>query len=139
MDKAAGHEFMVQALTALLDKGEVLTMPFYGTIAFIDREWVNYLAFMGVAGEDLLVAVLHPLDKGMISRTMRRSLVESRALVRRLWVSRQYAVKLTFADGEQYHIRFTTRISDGDFVEQEANTAAFLQLLQKRGIGLDDM
>lgn len=129
MESAARSEFMIQALATLLEKGERLQMPFYGTVSKSDGEWVNWLAFIGIGGEHLLMAVLHPLDTGHIVQTMRLPLDFTAVEIKKLRTPWQYSIKLAMATGERYEIRLATKMHGGDFNEQEINTQAFMRYL----------
>lgn len=115
-------DLMLQSLTALLEKGEVLLHPIYGILNQADGQ---YYGFFGLTQSHLLIA----LTSGKaITYTTRVPLDLHSVRIRKTRILRQSIIEIRFNEGAPCRITAAPRVATIDL--QKENLPAFLEALK---------
>ncbi|MDL2219751.1 hypothetical protein LJC04_05420 [Ruminococcaceae bacterium OttesenSCG-928-O06] len=125
----AKSDFMLQTLSTLLETGESLQYPLYGTIEKIGKERQNLFGFFGVAGDYLLIAILSGTNAEKITESIRVPLEIEKCIIKKSIIPNQYKVHLIFTEGNDVVIRVSKKLLVDDFYHQEENVTAFLDFV----------
>ena len=127
------NEYMINALTSLLEKQETLKAPFYGTITKIGGKYQNppLYSYLGRTNTDLLIAVINPYHTEKIEWSTRIPLDIKQAIIKKSLLPNQYVITLLFQEGNGCTIRISTKIIGGKLVDQEENVLNFLNFLNR--------
>lgn len=120
------YEQMIPALSALLEKGETLQAPIYGTLF---RKRNHDFAYFGLTDTALLIALLQGDSKNVYENSRISWCRIQRAKVRKSWIPFMYVIRIELTDGATIKIRAAKKVYG--FATQEENLKAFLAKLQE--------
>ena len=119
------NKFMHQALSALLEEGEALQYPLYGTLLEKRRHWFG---FFGLTQTHLLIALLD-WEAQHIAWTSRVPLEIKEVTRRKCIFPGQCIVNIQFHRGNPCKIRFSEKVQRIE--RQHTNLTAFVAFLQE--------
>jgi len=119
---------MIKSLSALLEEGEVLHTPIFAVAEKIGQKKLRAPCFVGLTESVLLVALLN-VSATQIEWTTRVPLEMEALEVKRSLLLKQFIIKIMFSEGEEVQIRVSRKVLLGDFGNQEANLAGFVERL----------
>lgn len=119
---------MQRALCELLEENEVLDCPIYATLLGKGNEM--RFGFFGLTQQNLLIALLHPLDASVIEWTAKVPLDIKAVDIHRSFIPYQSVVTITFHEGDPYKLRICSKLLASDFIDQKDNVSNFLKQLQ---------
>ncbi len=118
------HELMLQELPKLLELGETLRYPIYGTLRQGTQNWFGYF---GLTEEHLLIAILAPFGK-RIEYTTRIPLDVKSVKIKKSFVPMQYKVRVDFHEGNPLKMNVSRKVFG--MAMQEENLEGFFAELQ---------
>ena len=121
-------ELMTESLSALLEDGEKLLHPVYGTFKQKNNNWFG---FFGLTEHYLLIALLKGSSKEM-SWTTRVPLDIKKVTVKKGIFSLIYNIYVEFFEGEAGHFQVSKKVHG--FESQEKNVKGFIDYIQTRQI-----
>lgn len=126
MSLTATKEFMDEVLSLMLEEGETLYAPVYGTIQRIGKDRGNFFGFLGLADKTLLFAALHPYDASQTLYSVRIPLDIKTFRLKKALFTRQTLIRIQLTNGDDVHIRLSRKLLGGNFTEQAQNVDAFI-------------
>lgn len=121
------YEQMIPALSALLEKGETLKAPIYGTLL----QKRNYtFGYLGLTENALLVSLLQGDSKEILGNSRIPLSNIQRTNVRKSLIPFQYIVRIYLTDGDLIKFRISQKVYG--FSTQKENSNTFLTMLQVR-------
>ena len=118
-------EQMVPALSALLEKGESLKAPIYGTLLQKRNYTFGYLGFTEHA---LLVSLLQGDSKEILGNSRIPFSSIQRTNVRKSLIPLQYILQIYLTDGDMIKFRISKKVYG--FATQEENLDIFLNKMK---------
>lgn len=122
------QKLMNRTFKAMLEEGETLRCPFYGTL---DQKPRPVFAFFALTDTHLLVATLTE-DQRKAAYTSRVPLDVKKVRVKKSLIPSQYSVRIEFNQGEPCKIRLSKKVYGTELPDQEQNVTAFMEELQRR-------
>ena len=119
------YEQMVPALSALLEKGETLKAPIYGTLLQKRNYTFGYLGFTEHA---LLVSLLQGDSKEILGNSRIPFSSIQRTNVRKSLIPLQYILRIYLTDGDMIKFRISKKVYG--FATQEENLDIFLRKMK---------
>ena len=119
------YEQMVPALSALLEKGETLKAPIYGTLLQKRNYTFGYLGFTEHA---LLVSLLQGDSKEILGNSRIPFSSIQRTNVRKSLIPLQYILRIYLMDGDMIKFRISKKVYG--FATQEENLDIFLRKMK---------
>lgn len=118
-------QLMLQSLSDLLEDGETLKHPVYGTLL---QKHTHWFGFWGLTDKHLLIALLKGSSK-KISWSSRIPLEIKEVTRRKSIFPRQFILNIKFHRGNPCKIRFSEKVYGIE--SQQANLNAFVAFLQE--------
>lgn len=122
------RELMTESLSALLEDGETLLYPVYGTLK---QKSNNRFGFFGLTEHYLLISLLEGSSKE-ISWTTRVPLHIKKVSIKKSLFSLMYNISIEFFEGESGHILISKKVLGIE--SQEKNIKGFIDYIQTRQI-----
>ena len=119
------NDLMIQSLSALLEPGEILNCPVYGTLMQKGRHWFG---FFGLTDRSLLISLLEGSTQ-TIHWTSRVPLDLKAVKVKKSLLLSQYKVRMEFHAGAPCNIRISKQVYGIE--TQGQNLAEFLTRIQE--------
>ncbi len=120
------QDLMLRSLTELLEPGETLRYPIYGTL--LEKMGKHWFGFFGLTEHFLLITLLQG-DSKEIAWSSRVPLDLASVRVRRCLFPGQQILSLSFREGKPCRIRVSSRVVG--IPQQEKNLDGFLASLVK--------
>lgn len=120
-------ELMQQSLSDLLENGETLRYPIYGTLLQGGQHWFG---FFGLTEKCLLIVLLEGSSQ-IISWTSRVPLNIKEVNIKKSLVLSQYKIHIDFTEGNPCNIRVSKKVYGIEC--QEENLKGFMEEIQKEG------
>lgn len=126
------EEQITAALSGLLSKGEKLELCFYGITGRhgrMGRKWKNRPSFVGLSGNDLLVAVL---KRPALEETewAERYLLKVKSVKQKTPFSDWYTFEIVCVNGDKLKIQCLMTLAANQYPGQEENVRRFAQALE---------
>ena len=119
------QELMLQSLSELLENGEILKYPIYGTLRQNNNHWFG---FWGLTDNYLLSALLVGSSK-KIGWTSRIPLEIKAVQVRKSLIPLQYKIHIEFQEGPPCDLQVSKKVVGIE--HQEANLSNFIKYIQE--------
>lgn len=119
-------ELMMKSLSDLLEDGEKLLYPIYGTLK---QKKDNYFGYFGLTENHLLIALLQGSSK-KINWTTRIPLDLKKVTIKKCLLPQQYNICIEFNEGENACLRVSKKVSGIE--SQEDNLKGFMEYIQAR-------
>ena len=119
------QELMMQSLSELLEEGETLKYPMYGTLQQNNNHWFG---FWGLTDKYLLCVLLIGSSK-KIGWTSRIPLEIKAVQVKKLLVPLQYKIHIEFQEGSPCDLRVSKKVVGIE--HQETNLSNFIKYIQE--------
>lgn len=119
-------ELMTASLSALLEDGENLLYPVYGTFKQKSNNWFG---FFGLTEHYLLISLLEGSSKE-ISWTARIPLHIKKVTIKKSLFSLMYNIYIEFFEGEAGHFLISKKVLGIE--SQEKNSKGFIDYIQTR-------
>ena len=126
---AVTNNFMVKSLSSLLEDGEELKTPFYGTIEKIGLQRHNWYSLIGLTDSALLVAILNGVDASKVKWTSRIPLDINKVETSTSLFHSQIIISIVFNKGNDVRIRAAKKVLFGDLINQNVNVANFIDII----------
>lgn len=120
------NELMVESLSSLLEDGEKLLYPIYGTLK---EKKNNCFGYFGLTENYLLIALLQGSSK-MIDWTTRVPLDLKKVIVKKCLFPQQYNICIEFNEGENACLRVSKKVYGIE--SQENNLKGFIEYIRKQ-------
>ena len=118
------QELMIQSLSELLENGETLKYPIYGTLHQKNKHWFG---FWGLT-DNYLLSVLLVRNSKKIGWTSRIPLEIKAVRVKKSLIPFQYKIHIEFQEGSPCDFRVSRKVVGFD--QQEANLSNFIKYIQ---------
>lgn len=122
---------MINELTSMLSEDESLEAPIYGCLMQGRLCPRNYFGFFAITDNNLLIAILNPLNGKKIDWYNKVPLDIKKVNIKKSIIPKQYVAKIFFKEGNPCKIRMSKALLCGDFVDQKINVEIFLNNLSK--------
>lgn len=119
------NELMICSLSDLLENGEILRFPIYGTLTQRNKHWFG---FFGLTDNFLLIALLEGSSK-VISWTNRIPLDIKKVSIKKSQIPSQYKVCIEFNEGKPCNMRVSKKVYGIE--SQEENFKKFIETIQE--------
>lgn len=119
-------EHMIKSLSDLLEDGETLYYPIYGTLLQKNHHWFGYF---GLIEQYLLIVLLQGSSK-KVGWANRVPLDIKKVTVKRYLIPLQYNIYIEFNEGEPGSFRVSKKVYGIE--SQEQNIKGFIDLIQNR-------
>lgn len=126
MNDNSYQDLMIRSLTELLEPGETLQYPIYGTL--LEKKGKHWFGFFGLTERFLLITLLQG-DSKEIAWSSRVTLDLASVAVKHCLFPGQRMLTLQFREGESCRIRVSSRVVG--IPQQEKNLNGFLASLVK--------